>query len=144
VRLITATVLVLVVTSCGSGGRLSHDAYVGKLNAECADFAARERKIGEPSTMPNIAVRGERIADAFDAAIRDPQRQLRPPARLDREAAELRKLADATSTNLHAIAGAARAGDRGRVEQLATENGSLNTRSNRLTTAIGACASHPG
>jgi hypothetical protein len=145
VRFVLATVLVLAAAGCrGDGDRLSREAYVAKLNAECADFAARERKIGEPSTLSDIAARGERIADAFDAAIRDPQQGLRPPSTLGQRAEQLRANANAMSRNLHALAAAARAGDGARVSALATENTALNARSNRLGAPLGACTGKPG
>jgi acyl-CoA reductase-like NAD-dependent aldehyde dehydrogenase len=145
VRVVLATVLVFVAAGCGGGSeRLSRKEYVAKLNAECADFAARERKIGEPSTLSDVAARGERIADAFDAAIRDPQQGLRPPSTLDERAEQLRANANLMSRNLHALAAAARAGDGAKVSALATENAALNARSNRLEVAIEACTGEPG
>jgi len=129
----------VLLGGCGGEARLSRAAYVAKLDAMCRDFSARERTIGEPVTAADVAARGGRIAAAFDAAIRDPARRLRPPAALARVDASLRQLNEALSANLHALAAAARSNDPVELARLATSNRQLNARANRISAGIGAC-----
>jgi hypothetical protein len=137
--------LLVALTGCGGTTTLSRQVYVAKLNAMCTDFAAREKRIGEPSTLADVAARGERIAVAFDAAIRDPLKRLARPAFLPDVAKQLVTLTDEQSANLHSLAAAARAGDGAKVAQLATQNTALNARATKLTKELGsASCSGPG
>jgi cell pole-organizing protein PopZ len=145
VRWIVATALLVALAGCGGRTTLSRQAYAAKLNAMCADFAAREKRIGEPATLADVAARGELIADAFDAAIRQPVQRLGRPAALSDVAKRLVTLTDEQSANLHSLAAAAHAGDAGKAAQLATQNAALNARATKLTKELGATScSGPG
>src|SRR6266571_3727394 len=112
-----APVAFLLLPGCG-GDRPSKAEYVSRLNAMCADFAAREKRIGEPQTLADVAARGQRIVDAFDASIRNKIARLKAPDELVAEAGRLRKLADEQHDTLQGLVDAADAHDGAKAQRL--------------------------
>lgn len=135
-----ATVLLLaLVLAAGCGCSPSPQArYASALNAMCADFQARERTIGTPHGIHELAVKGPAIVEAFRSAILVPVRRLAAPPSLAGDARRLRALARAQYDALAELAAAARAGDGPRLLAAAKLNTTLNARSGVIAKRIGA------
>jgi hypothetical protein len=116
---------VLLLAGCGSK-KTAKDRYVASLNAMCANFAAREQKIGSPSSPSDVAVRGDRIVIAFEETIMRPLQALPAPPELRLPAQRLRTLSVQQRDVLRELADAAKAGDVARLQVLAQRNRTLN------------------
>jgi len=99
---------------------------VASLNAMCANFAAREQKIGSPSDPSAVAARGDRIVIAFEETIMRPIQALPAPPEVRLPAQRLRTLAVQQRDVLRDLANAAKAGDLQRLQLLADRNRTLN------------------
>jgi hypothetical protein len=143
---VIGVVLAVALTACGgAAARLDRQAYAAKLSAMCRDFSAREKRIGEPRTLDDVAVRGPQIVEAFDKAIRDKVRGLRASEAIATEARRFRELADEQHDVLAALAVAAKRGDGIEAQRLVVRNQALNSEAGSIAHALGArgCAA-PG
>jgi outer membrane murein-binding lipoprotein Lpp len=143
VRALVPILLVTVAVTAGCGSKSPKEQFVAKLNAMCEDFAAREQQIGEPRTQQDLAARGDRIVAAFEQAILGPLQQLKAPAEVAPQAAQLRVLARQQRDVLHGLAEAGRVGDVTKVGQLAARNTTLNAQAGQIAHDLEAdsCAS---
>ncbi len=136
--------LALVVLLAGCGSKASaKDRYVASLNAMCANFAAREQKIGSPTSQADVAARGDRIVLAFEETIMRPIQALPAPPELRLPAQRLRTLAVQQRDVLRELADTARAGDLARLQLLAQRNRTLNAQLGQIAGDLKAdsCAS---
>jgi hypothetical protein len=117
--------LTVLLSGCGSK-KTAKDRYVASLNAMCANFAAREQKIGSPTSQSDVAARGDRIVIAFEETIMRPVQALPAPTELRLPAQRLRTLAVQQRDVLRDLANAAKAGDVARLQVLAQRNRTLN------------------
>jgi hypothetical protein len=115
----------VLLAGCGSK-KTAKDRYVASLNAMCANFAAREQKIGSPASQADVAARGDRIVIAFEETIMRPIQALPAPPELTLPAQRLRTLAVQQRDVLRELADAAKAGDVARLQLLAQRNRTLN------------------
>jgi outer membrane murein-binding lipoprotein Lpp len=143
VRALVPILVVTVAVTAGCGSKSPKEQFVAKLNAMCEDFAAREQQIGEPRTQQDLATRGDRIVAAFEQAILGPLQQLKAPAEVAPQAAQLRVLARQQRDVLHGLAEAGRVGDVTKVGQLAARNTTLNAQAGQIAHDLEAdsCAS---
>jgi outer membrane murein-binding lipoprotein Lpp len=143
VRALVPILVVTVAVTAGCGSKSPKEQFVAKLNAMCEDFAAREQQIGEPRTQQDLAARGDRIVAAFEQAILGPLQQLKAPAEVAPQAAQLRVLARQQRDVLHGLAEAGRVGDVTKVGQLAARNTTLNAQAGQIAHDLEAdsCAS---
>ena len=131
--------IALAVAGCGGDETLTKETeYVSRLNAMCEDFAARERKIGEPQTFTDLAERGDRVAEAFEQAIANKVGTLKPPAELRAEADRLIELARQQRDVLRGLAAAAKANDFERLQRLVSRNQALNEEGESIMRKLGA------
>src|SRR3954463_10214863 len=65
--------LALTAAGCGGGGgkALSKEEYASKLNQICTDLNAKNKAIGDPNSVADVANKGPKLVDAFDNAISD-------------------------------------------------------------------------
>jgi hypothetical protein len=142
VRLLCAVLGVLVAlsvpTACGGSGTLTKSQYVSSLNALCRDFSSREKTIGEPQTIDDLAERGSRVADAFEKAIADKVHDLKAPAEIADQANRMADLADEQLKVLRGLADAAKRSDFGKLGDLAAKNSMLNKESGTIARKLGA------
>jgi hypothetical protein len=117
--------LAVLLSGCGSK-KTAKDRYVASLNAMCANFAAREQKIGSPSNPSDVAARGDRIVIAFEETIMRPIQALPAPPELRLPAQRLRTLAVQQRDVLRQLTAAAKTGDVQRLQLLAQRNRTLN------------------
>ena len=123
----SAVLLAVAVLVAGCGSKKSaKDRYVASLNTMCANFAAREQKIGSPNSQADVAARGDRIVVAFEETIMRPIQALPAPPELRLPAQRLRTLAVQQRDVLRDLATAAKAGDVARLQLLAERNRTLN------------------
>jgi hypothetical protein len=134
-----ALVALLTVGSTACGGSKSPaQQYAAKLSSMCEDFAAREQKIGEPTSPEDLAARGDRIVAAFEETILQPIRSLDAPPEIASQAAQLRILARQQRDVLRELAAAGRSGDLQRVRQLVQRNTTLNAQAGLIADRLGA------
>jgi hypothetical protein len=117
--------LAVLLAGCGSK-KTAKDRYVASLNSMCANFAAREQKIGSPNNPSDVAARGDRIVIAFEETIMRPIQALPAPPELRLPAQRLRTLAVQQRDVLRDLTTAAKAGDLQRLQLLAQRNRTLN------------------
>ena len=136
-------VLAVLLAGCGSKAASAKDRYVASLNAMCANFAAREQKIGSPSNPSDVAARGDRIVIAFEETIMRPLQALPAPPEVRLPAQRLRTLAVQQRDVLRDLANAAKAGDVQRLQLLAQRNRNLNAELGQIAGDLKAdsCAS---
>lgn len=135
---VTALLVTLgLLAGCG-GGESARQRYVAALDAMCADFLAREKRIGEPQSIPELAEKGRSIQAAFDFAIASKIEVLKAPAEIAADARRLVELAHEQSAGLAALARAAQQRDRRAVLQLSSRNGQLNAEAGAITRKLGA------
>jgi hypothetical protein len=134
--------LALLLAGCGSK-KTAKDRYVASLNAMCSNFAAREQKIGSPTSQADVAARGDRIVIAFEETIMRPIQALPAPPELRLPAQRLRTLAVQQRDVLRDLANAAKAGDVARLQVLAQRNRTLNAQLGQIAGDLKAdsCAS---
>lgn len=130
--------VLVALAGCGNGGELSREQYVAKLDAACADFAAREAEIGEPKTVADLVEHGAQIVAAFEDTILATASTLIPPEAIADEAAKLADLARSQQAALRGLVDAAESGDLAKLQQLAARNRLINERSAKLARALGA------
>lgn len=129
-----------LAAGCGGAREPSKQEYVSKLNAMCADFSAREQKIGEPHTLADLVDKGPRILDAFEKAIADKVATLKAPDEIADQADRLVDLADQQRDVLGELVDAAKDSDLAKVRQLVPKNDALNKESNSIARELGADA----
>jgi len=132
----------VLLVGCGSK-KTAKGRYVASLNAMCANFAAREQKIGSPSNPSDVAARGDRIVIAFEETIMRPIQALPAPPEVRLPAQRLRTLAVQQRDVLRDLATAAKAGDVQRLQVLAERNRLLNAELGQIAGDLKArsCAS---
>ena len=132
--------LALLATGCGGNGTLSSEEYVSRLNAICEDFSDREKEIGDPGTIAELAENGPRILDAFERTILDGIRELEAPAELADRAERLRAIAEEQREVLGDMIDAAKDNDRAKVLELVPRNEALNREAGSTARELGANA----
>jgi hypothetical protein len=132
----------VAVTGCG-GSKSPREEFVSKLNKMCEDFAAREKKIGEPSDPTQLAQRGDQIVTAYDEALVQPLHDLKAPPGIAAEVAQLRSITVRQRETLRGLAAAGKTGDVTRVRRLAVVNAQLNAQAAQIALQLKAdsCAS---
>jgi hypothetical protein len=141
---ILVVALATMLAGCGGGEtKLDRQAYAAKLSAMCEDFAAREKKIGEPHTLDDVAERGPQIVQAFDEAIRDQVRGLKASEEIAAQARRFREIADEQHDVLTALAVAAKQNDPEKVLELNARNQALNREAGSIARALGAAECAP-
>jgi hypothetical protein len=133
-RAILALALVPVLAA-GCGGKQS---YGSKLSKMCEDFAKREQQIGTPSSPADLAVRGDKIVAAYDAAILQPLLRTQPPPEDAAAAQRLRQIAQKQRDTLRALADAGKKGDTQTLRRLAVHNAQLNRQAGDVARQLGA------
>jgi hypothetical protein len=131
--------LVAIAAGCGAGtSTLSTTEYISKLNAMCRDFAAREKKIGEPTSYNDLLDKEPRILDAFEKAIADKVGDLHAPPELASQADRLAEIANQQRDVLGGLVQAVKKGDLARVQALVARNAALNMKSSAIARRLGA------
>jgi hypothetical protein len=130
--------LFATVAACGSEAPLTKKEYATRLSAACEAFAARERSIGDPSTLPDLVEKGPRILSAFEETILAEVRGLEAPDDLADPATRLVELAGRQRDVLAALVDAGRASDFAKVRTLASRNAAMNEDAEALARVVGA------
>jgi hypothetical protein len=146
-RILVALVGALVVSSlsaCSNDETLSREQYVSRLDTMCESFATREREIGEPRTLEDLVEKGPRVLDAFEETIVDEVHDLKAPREIAAQADRLVELTDRQRDVLAELVEAAKRQDVAQLQELASENATLNEETNALARNLGArsCATN--
>ncbi len=131
-RAILALALVALLAGCGK------QSYSSKLSAMCEDFAKREARIGTPRSPAELAVRGDRIVAAYDAAILQPLLRTEPPPEDAAAVGRLRQIARQQRDTLRRLADAGKKGDVQALRRLAVQNAQLNGQAGDIARQLGA------
>jgi hypothetical protein len=147
-RVLLAAMLVSLflglAAGCGGDEGLNKEEYVAELNAMCEDFSEKEREIGDPQTPADLVENGPRILDEFERAIADKVHTLEAPDEIAPQADRLEDLADQQRDVLAGLINAAKAGDFGKLRELAAKNAALNRQAESITRELGAEACSEG
>jgi hypothetical protein len=128
----------LVAAGCGGDETLTKPQYVSELSAMCEDFSAREKAIGEPTTMAGLVEDGPLVVDAFEQAILDRIRTMEAPDEIEDQADRLVELAEQQRDVLAALVEAAKGGDAARVQELVPRNAAVNKEAASIARELGA------
>jgi hypothetical protein len=132
---------IVLVAGCGGGGRddgLSREEYVAQLDQICADFDERQKEIGEPESLEDVAEDGPEIQEEFEAAVQRVRDLGEPPEEIADDADRFLELAEEQLELIREIVEAARANDLQRAQEVAEEGESLDDESDRIATELGA------
>jgi hypothetical protein len=78
--LLSIAVLALLAAGCGGGGRLSHSAFVKRVNELCKTSIAEAKKVEKPTSISELPAYLEHLRP-IQARFLDQARKLRPPTR---------------------------------------------------------------
>ncbi len=130
-----ATALVLSSTGCGDEP-LSKAEYVKQADAICKDYAARQKKLGEPKSVKDI----ERLADETKPLVQEQLKELRAleaPDEVKDDANAAYDLLDQQVPKIDQLVAAAKKNDVKGIQKIATEAGKLDDQANAKAKAIG-------
>jgi hypothetical protein len=136
---LTGLVAALASGCGGGGGALSVEEYGNRLNAVCSDFRAKVEEFGEPASIPELAMKGPKLLDAFDEEIARSE-DLKAPEELSRTAAQLVAKGKELRGVLSDLVDAAEKKDDAKLAELGVKAGALNTETNALARKLGAPA----
>jgi acyl-CoA reductase-like NAD-dependent aldehyde dehydrogenase len=130
--------VLVVVPGCGGGGGqpLTREQFASKADAICAKGNDRQKQLGNPASIADLARVADKTLDILDDAIAD-FAKLKPPAseRVTAEQwiAQVRLLRD----DLKQIRDQAKAKDTQALRQIAAMSQTHNTRAKALATELG-------
>jgi hypothetical protein len=146
VAIAAVLVLALAAAGCGGGGgkTLSKEEYSTQLNKICSDLNARQKAIGEPSSIDELVQKGPQLNDAFQKAI-DQVGGLKPPDELKAAHERFLSLGKQIHSKIDDLLDAAKKKDQAKLQQIGTSIDPLNKESNRIaSTQLGAPACAQG
>jgi len=131
----------LLAAGCGGGdaGKLSKEEYVSKLNAICADFNAKQKEIGVPQSIPEVAEKGPEIIDEFDKAL-DKVKDLEPPDEIADQANRFIELTDQQRDLVQELIDAAKDNDAARLREIGSKIEPIDAEADQIATELGAPA----
>jgi hypothetical protein len=131
----------VVAAGCGGGGSttLSKEDYATQLDQICADYNAKQKEIGDPASLADVAEKGPKIIDEFDKAIAKAEKLKAPD--------ELKSTRDAFFAKskqqrdlLEELVAAAKKDDGAMVQEIGTKIDPLKTEVDALGKELGAPA----
>jgi len=124
--------LVLVAAGCGGGSKtLSKEEYGTQLNKICSDLNAKNKAIGDPNSIAEVATKGPKLLDAFDNAIAD-VKKLKPPAEIKDAAARFISLGEQERGLISDLIDAAKKKDDAKINELGSKIDPLDKESNDI------------
>ena len=123
----------VLAAGCGGGGSktLSKADYGTKLNQICADLNAKNKEIGEPSSIADIADKGPQLLDEFDKAIAG-AKNLKAPDELKDAADRFISLGEQQRDLISQLVDAAKANDEAKINELGPKLDPLDKESNAI------------
>jgi hypothetical protein len=124
--------LALAAAGCGGGSKtLSKEEYGAKLNKICADLNAKNKEIGEPSSLGEVAAKGDRLLAEFDKAIAK-AKKLKPPDEIKDAANRFISLGDQERGLISDLIDAAKKKDSAKIAELGAKIDPLDKESNDI------------
>ena len=146
-KLVLGAVLALALTAAGCGGggstTLSKEEYGSQLNTICADYNAKVKEIGEPSSISELADKGPTLLDEFDAAIAKAEK-LKAPDELAATRDEFFSKSKDLRNTISDIVDAAKANDSAKINELGPKADELSSQTDALGKKLGAPACAEG
>jgi len=139
-RLLVVVALVALAAGCGGGSdRLSRQEFAKRADALCTKYAADLKKLGQPSSFPELASFTDKAVPLAQKLI-DDTKKLKPPkdeqATVDRWNVQNQKVVDA----IKALGDAARKSDQKAARQALQLGDAANSESNTLGKQLGMTA----
>jgi hypothetical protein len=138
--------LAVVAAGCGGGGgkTLSKEEYSSQLNKICTELNAKNKEIGEPSSLDDVVQKGPKLNDAFQNAI-DEVEGLNPPDELKDAHERFLSLGKQIHSKIDDLLDAAKKNDVAKVQQISSTIDPLDKASNQIAkTQLGAPACAQG
>ena len=131
----------VVAAGCGGGGSktLSKADYGTQLNQICTDYNAKQKEIGTPTSIAEVATKGPKLLDEFDKAIAKADK-LKAPDEIKATRDEFFTKSKAQRDLISKLIDAAKANDLAKVNELGGQNDTLNTDVQALAKNLGAPA----
>lgn len=128
-----AAALAVAVAGCGGGGSktLSKEEYSAKLNQICTDLNAKNKEIGQPNSIPELADKGPQLLDEFDKAIAE-VKKLKAPDELKDAVEKFISLGEQQRSLISDLIDAARTNDTTKISELGAKIDPLDTESNDI------------
>jgi hypothetical protein len=142
---VAVSAFAIAAAGCGGGGggsALSKDEYSSQLNKICTELNAKNKEIGEPSSVAEVADKGPKLNDAFQNAI-DEAGDLNPPDELKDAHNRFVSLGKQIHDKIDELIQAAKDKDQAKLQKVGGEIDPLNTESNDIaknTLGAPACA----
>jgi hypothetical protein len=139
--LLLSAAAAFLLAGCGGSGRLSHDAFVAKANAICADYHARAAKLPLPHTIAAYAEYARRTLPFYRSALAQ-LAALRPPSADEPAVLRLLDADRAIERDIVRIEHAASSGNAAAVDRAVGQARKDNARAARLARSLdlGVCA----
>lgn len=131
----------VVAAGCGGGGSktLSKADYGTQLNQICTDYNAKQKEIGEPASLADVADKGPKILDEFDKAISKAEK-LKAPDEIKATRDEFLAKSKEQRDLLGQLVDAAKANDSAKAQELGTKLDPLSKETDALANQLGAPA----
>jgi outer membrane murein-binding lipoprotein Lpp len=125
--------LAVAVAGCGGGGSttLSKEEYSAKLNQICTDLNAKNKEIGQPNSIPELADKGPQLLDEFDKAIAE-VKKLKAPDELKDAVDKFISLGEEQRSLISDLIDAAKKNDTTKINELGAKIDPLDTESNDI------------
>jgi hypothetical protein len=141
------TVLAIAAAGCGGGGggsALSKDEYSARLNHICEELNSKNKEIGDPQSVEDVAQKGPKLNDAFQEAI-DEVEGLNPPDELKDAHERFLSLGKQIHSKIDDLIDAAKKNDQAKLQQIGSAIDPLDKESNQIATnQLGAPACAQG
>ena len=130
----------VVAAGCGGGSKtLSKADYGTQLNQICTDYNAKQKEIGTPNSIADVATKGPKILDEFDKAIAKAGK-LKAPDELKATRDEFFTKSKAQRNLINDLIAAAKDNDGAKVQEIGGKADTLGKETDALGIKLGAPA----
>jgi len=132
-------VLAVLAAGCGGGGSdtMTKEEYVAGLNTICEDVNGKIDDIGTPTSLEDLADKGEQVLEVYDEGIEEIGELNPPDEAADQHEELVASLKEQRDLSEQAVE-AARDGDAEKAQELGGQIAPLETKSDQLATELGA------
>jgi len=130
------TVLAVAAAGCGGGGggsALSKDEYSARLNNICDELNEKQKQIGEPNSVADVADKGPELQDEFNHAISEVE-DLNPPEELQEAHDRFLSLGKQIRDKIDNLIDAAKEGNEAELGEIGSSIDPLDKESDRIAT----------
>lgn len=138
---VVVVALAVTAAGCGGGGSktLSKAEYGAQLNQICTDYNAKQKEIGDPASLEDVATKGPKILAEFDKAIAKAEK-LKAPDEIKATRDEFFAKSKEQRDLINQIVDAAKANDGAKAQEINTKGQSIQDDVKTLAGELGAPA----